>query len=1679
MDQTLLSQHRAALIWRFVFSACLVPALALANPVGETLRFGDVDFVRNGSRLDVLQRSNQAIIDWSAFSIENGEITNFAQPGAGAAALNRVTGISASQIDGVLRSNGRILLLNPNGIVIGPNGRVDTASFVASTLDVSDGDFLAGGDLPLRGASEASVINLGTISAFDGDVFLVAASVENHGSIFAPNGTAGLAAGNDVLIRESGEERVWVRGASGEVKDSGVVNTGTVEANIAELKSYNGNIYGMAVKNEGRVAATGVTKSGGQIFLSAGGGKSKIRNTGRLIAKKPTAKSGGRISIRNSGAESQTQVGGTVDASGSETGGVGGDILILGARIDILPDTVILADGESGGGRVLIGGGRRGENPDFNNAEFVNVAEGAEINAGATVSGDGGEVILFATDTLDFYGHASVRGGDVSGDGGFVELSGKRKVNFDGFVKAADTRAVNGKNGSLLFDPTDLTIFAGSGSTFDQILGSPDSGRSSLFTDDISAFLTSAGDLEILTQSEAGENGDISFDPSAVISWTGSSELRMIAEGGITFSAGSGIISEIGSIYLESRAGTADGILLGAGSSLETADGDITLIGRGSLTAVSGPGLSGRSNGIQVEGTITSTGFGKVSMTGFAGTGGNVFGSAGIGIRNGTVSTTSGNLSMNGTGLGSAGTRSNLGISMIGGTVSSVDGDIQITGTGGVGTLDQTGVRVGDLVETTGIGSISIVGFGGSGTGALHQGVYIAPGASVAAQNGDIVIEGTGGTSTVAMAEPPPASVVITLGNPGIHNEAGLIQVRGTGDIRLTGAAGTTGRGILMRGSGNIVETADGNIVIKGKSNGSFGIEILSGAVATNEGKVTYDGESQTGMAAKLAGTQADIVTAHSRRGDIVMLASGSLTADSLNLNSQLGANFDFSASPVNIDSMRVTSFNSLGSVKLLNSGDLGTGGFSTTGSIELETSGTLLVGSLQAGTDMTLAGEVITIEGYAIADVIIAGGTLKTGPASGQTSPHTLNLNTRPSVSRFEARGTVFNDVFNVVGAIAPSFDTSTSTALVDGGGGFDSLNINTLDLERTTFNSVEQITALGTDSSIIGKNSGSTYRLSGADHVIVDTMDLVGFDRLRSGTGSDLFFLDHGAASSLSLDDMGGIDSIVTEAGFDDLVEMNKLNKGVINSNFEFSGVEIVDTNTGNDLFLLKFGDLSEQMIGGEGFDRVHTEGTFLIGRAMLSGIEEIRGIGERNLLGLNSYFTGDRSAPGETFTLAADGSIGHEGASYLDFEQLWGGHADDRFLVESGFTRDISIQGQGGIDTLTAGSAADRFTVNSANAGNLNGHVHFTTMEKLGGGKGNDQFTFLNQATVESVDGGDGMDRLSIKDSNLAGVNTYTVTDGLVSRNPEYRFSSVESIQLFLGSGNDTVDVRDAPSDLYLDGGDGFDTLLTSNLSPLDGNPIAIGNSTISYQRFEAPLAPEIVHMEPADPLSGFLIVDLGDLLTLELGENGNEPLVLVFDDDSGNGTFLIENNFNENGDIGGFDLFGLSGGGAGFFGAAPAAAAALLNVGQAVVITVDGGQFLLDSPASLDGTFAQPSFEVIAALRESLSPTANGELARSLNFLGGAFLINQDGATAIDLSGPPPPALLALLQESLAIGAAQELAGALGIVIALPLTNIDGPTVIGLVVILPGQQTIQALQEHLGAAAENELQGALGN
>src|SRR6266571_5683080 len=421
---------------------------SLANPTGGTVSSGSASFASSGNTLTVTNSAN-AIINWQSFSIGVNEITRFLQSSASSAVLNRVVGsggvIPQSVIDGVLSSNGRVFLLNQSGVVIGSTGRIDVAGFVASSLNLSDQDFLNGQMRFTEVPGAGGVSNAGVIQAASGGrVFLVAPNVENTGAISAPQGQIVLAAGKSVELVSEGSPFVTVR-----------VTADTEQAlNLGKLIADSGRIdmSGALVRQAGIARAdSAVVSANGEIRLVAT--KDLTLDAGSITTA--NGPSGGSVLLQAQGGTNL--ISGTVEAKGSS--GQGGTIQALGVRVGVIGNGVIDASGETGGGTVLVGGDAHGANPDVQNAERTLIGPDGVIRADAQTTGDGGRVIVWADGDTRFYGSISARGGSQSGNGGFIETSGKLGLDIQG--GRVDTRAPNGQWGTWLLDPTDVTIIYG------------------------------------------------------------------------------------------------------------------------------------------------------------------------------------------------------------------------------------------------------------------------------------------------------------------------------------------------------------------------------------------------------------------------------------------------------------------------------------------------------------------------------------------------------------------------------------------------------------------------------------------------------------------------------------------------------------------------------------------------------------------------------------------------------------------------------------------------------------------------------------------------------------------------------------------------------------------------------------------------------------------------------------------------------------------------------------------------------------------------------------------------------------------------------------------------------------------------------------------------------------------
>jgi len=429
-----------------------------ANPLDPTVVTGNVAISGLGSANVVVNNgSMQSIINWDSFSIGLGETTTINQYSDQAAVLNRVVGGNMTEIYGQLLSNGQVYLINENGILVGETGLVDTNGFVASTLDVSNNDFLGAGDMLFRQGIETGggITVHGRIRSIGGgDVFLLSREIEigEKGSI-QTSGYVGLGAGEEILLKptDAGDGRISIRAGKGRI-----INRGTIEGTAAELRAAGGNAYALAINNTGVVRATGVSRSGGRVLLTAGG---VVRNSGRIESrKKVIVRSSKRIENR-----------GTIRAYDAATR-TGGKIVFDAPDINIETGSLLDVSAALGGGRIFVGGGYQGGQSDragivdveiSSNAQRVVVQSGALLNASATEQGKAGEVIVWADGSTVFAG--DIKAVAASGQGGFAEVSGKEGLVFAG---VADLRGSAGF-GDLLLDPITLTVVDGPIDTFD------------------------------------------------------------------------------------------------------------------------------------------------------------------------------------------------------------------------------------------------------------------------------------------------------------------------------------------------------------------------------------------------------------------------------------------------------------------------------------------------------------------------------------------------------------------------------------------------------------------------------------------------------------------------------------------------------------------------------------------------------------------------------------------------------------------------------------------------------------------------------------------------------------------------------------------------------------------------------------------------------------------------------------------------------------------------------------------------------------------------------------------------------------------------------------------------------------------------------------------------------------
>ncbi|WP_175979105.1 GLUG motif-containing protein [Burkholderia cepacia] len=252
----------------------LAATSAYALPTGGAVASGKADIATSadGKTMSINQHTDKLITNWQDFNVAGGERVSFQQPDVKSIALNRVIGTNGSQIHGQIDANGKVFVVNPNGVVFGSGAQVNVGGLVASTKDVSDKDFLAG-TYRFSGTSGHSVENAGTIEAAEGgSVALLGARVSNTGVIRAKAGRVALGAGNAFTVNFDGNGLLNLQ-VEGGAMDAQAHNGGLLSAEGGEVlmtaRAANG-LLNAVVNNSGTIEAQGLKERNGKIVLDGG-----------------------------------------------------------------------------------------------------------------------------------------------------------------------------------------------------------------------------------------------------------------------------------------------------------------------------------------------------------------------------------------------------------------------------------------------------------------------------------------------------------------------------------------------------------------------------------------------------------------------------------------------------------------------------------------------------------------------------------------------------------------------------------------------------------------------------------------------------------------------------------------------------------------------------------------------------------------------------------------------------------------------------------------------------------------------------------------------------------------------------------------------------------------------------------------------------------------------------------------------------------------------------------------------------------------------------------------------------------------------------------------------------------------------------------------------------------------
>ena len=276
-------------------------------PTGGQVSAGSASISTDGSKMQIDQSTGRAILNWQSFSV-------------GSSACGELH--AARCVLGCAQPRRRATTLRTSSAGSPPTGRSSSSTtpayssrrarasnvdaLFASTLSISDQDFIAGRYQFFNPGNAGSVVNQGNIVTANGYTALVGPQVRNDGVIVARTGSIALVAADRVSLDLVGDGLISINVDQAALNAS-VINTGTLQADggtvLLTARSANA-LLDTVINNSGIIRANSLVERNGEIVLDGG--------------------SAGVVAIT-----------GTLEAAGTEAGTTGGTVKVLGEYVGL------------------------------------------------------------------------------------------------------------------------------------------------------------------------------------------------------------------------------------------------------------------------------------------------------------------------------------------------------------------------------------------------------------------------------------------------------------------------------------------------------------------------------------------------------------------------------------------------------------------------------------------------------------------------------------------------------------------------------------------------------------------------------------------------------------------------------------------------------------------------------------------------------------------------------------------------------------------------------------------------------------------------------------------------------------------------------------------------------------------------------------------------------------------------------------------------------------------------------------------------------------------------------------------------------------------------------------------------------------------------------------------------